>query len=58
LRGQADLKSILGEIVKAKQAEAKPAVNFDAFIEETSSKLLENPKEAIRSLTSALSSWQ
>lgn len=58
LRGQADLKSLLGEIVKAKQAESKPAVNFDAFIEETSSTLLEDPKTALRKLTSALSSWQ
>jgi hypothetical protein len=57
LRAQADLKSLLTEIVKVKQESAKTPVDFDAFARATGEKFLSDPAAGVKEMLAAVSTW-
>lgn len=61
LKSQAELKSVLStvtELVKSREAEKKPAIDFETFATTVGQELADNPREGVRKIMSAISSWQ
>lgn len=57
LKQQAELKSLLSEIVKVKE-EKKTPVDFESFAGQVGQEFLDNPKQGIAKILGAVNTWQ